>query len=426
MRRIAATLAVVGALLFSAGSAWADLDDGHAAYARGDYATALQEFLPFAKQGNALAQVMIGFMYDEGMDVPENDAEAAKWYRMAAEQGGELAQSMLGVLYRDGRGVPQDFTEAIKWFRIAAEQGDASSQYHLGNMYHTGRGVPQDYVQAHFWYNLATTHGEEAARQFRDDIADKMTSGQLAEAQRLARNWRPREDADPISSSDGNENAAPTDQQLPEQQELKKHSTGSGFVISSAGHVLTNNHVVEGCRQVRIPPDAVAETVASDVQSDLALLNVSVDKYEPATFRQGRGIRAGDPVIIAGYPLQGVLTSDLNITTGTVSALAGPGDDRRLMQVTAPVQPGNSGGPLLDFSGNVVGVVVGKLNAMKLARLTGDIPQNVNFAIQAGTTRSFLDAYSVPYETAPSTETLPPATVADRARGFTVLVECWK
>ena len=212
----------------------------------------------------------------------------------------------------------------------------------------------------------------------------------------------------------------------PMQRELEKHVTGSGFVVSSSGHILTNNHIVDGCRQVRIPPEAAAENVAGDAHSDLALLKMSGDLPKPATFRQGRGIRPGAAVLIAGFPLQGVLTSDLNITTGTVSALAGPGDDRRLMQVTAPVQPGNSGGPLLDLSGNIVGVVVGKLDAIKLARLTGDIPQNVNFAIQSGIARSFLDAYSVPYETAPSTETLPPAAVADRARDFTVLVECWK
>ena len=96
------------------------------------------------------------------------------------------------------------------------------------------------------------------------------------------------------------------------------------------------------------------------------------------------------------------------------------------MQVTAPVQPGNSGGPLLDLSGNIVGVVVGKLDAVKLAELTGDIPQNVNFVISAGVAWAFLDAYGVPYETADSDKQLDPAVVVDRARGFTVLIECWK
>ena len=98
MRRIAATLAVVGALLFSAGSAWADYDDGMEAYERGDYATALQKWLPLAEQGGAMAQAMIGSMYDEGMGVPKNDAEAVKWLIKAAEQGHENAKRHLKYL----------------------------------------------------------------------------------------------------------------------------------------------------------------------------------------------------------------------------------------------------------------------------------------------------------------------------------------
>ncbi len=143
-------------------------------------------------------------------------------------------------------------------------------------------------------------------------------------------------------------------------------------------------------------------------------------------FRGGRGIRAGDGIIVIGFPLRGILASEANVTSGTVSALAGPRDDRRLFQITAPVQPGNSGGPVLDRSGNAVGVVVGKLNAIRIARATGDIPQNVNFAVSAGTTRAFLDAQDVPYKTAPSTADLSPADVAAKARKFTVLLECWK
>ncbi len=99
MRRILATLAVVVALLFSAGSAWADYDDGMEAYERGDYATALQKWLPLAEQGGAMAQAMIGSMYDEGMGVPQNDAEAVKWYRRAADQGITQAQTLLGAMY---------------------------------------------------------------------------------------------------------------------------------------------------------------------------------------------------------------------------------------------------------------------------------------------------------------------------------------
>ena len=213
----------------------------------------------------------------------------------------------------------------------------------------------------------------------------------------------------------------------PAPRPLEIASTGTGFYVSSQGHMLTNEHVVKGCREVRIPPSTTIAIVARDTVVDLALLKGPSGAADAAAeFRQGRGIRPGDDIIVIGYPLRGVLASEANVTAGTVSALAGPADDRRFFQITAPVQPGNSGGPVLDMAGHAVGVVVAKLNAIRIARATGDIPQNVNFAISAGTARAFLDAQNVPYETAPSTNDLKPADIAAKARRFTVPVECWK
>jgi len=131
-------------------------------------------------------------------------------------------------------------------------------------------------------------------------------------------------------------------------------------------------------------------------------------------------------VVAVGFPLHGLLASSANVATGTVSALAGIGDDIRYLQISAPVQPGNSGGPLLDMSGNVVGVVVAKLDALRVAEATGDIPQNVNFAIKDAVARSFLEAKGVEYETAASERELGAAEVGARAAAFMVLVECWK
>lgn len=173
-----------------------------------------------------------------------------------------------------------------------------------------------------------------------------------------------------------------------------------------AGHILTNEHVVRGCAELRVPPAGVVAVAALDEAADLALL-AGPAGGAVAAFRQGRGIRAGAGVVVVGYPLRGVLASGANVTAGIVSALAGPGDDRRLIQITAPVQPGNSGGPVLDSSGNAVGVVVSKLDAIAMAQATGDIPQNVNFAVGAGAARAFLDAEGVAYETAPSEKAAP-------------------
>ena len=139
-----------------------------------------------------------------------------------------------------------------------------------------------------------------------------------------------------------------------------------------------------------------------------------------------RGTRPGDSVLVIGYPLHGLLASEANVTTGTVSASAGLRDDTRYLQITAPVQPGNSGGPLLDQSGNVVGVVVAKLNAMKLAKHTGDIPQNINFALKANVAKGFLESYGIEYESVPKGKVLSVPDVADAAREFTVRVLCYQ
>ena len=164
-----------------------DWNKGLAAYNAGDYATALQEFRPFAEQGYANAQTMLGIMYDNGNGVLQDSAEAAKWYRLAAEQGDAGAQAMLGVMYDNGNGVLQDSAEAVKWYRLAAEQGNINAQYNLGLMYVYGNGALQDNVLAHMWWNIAGANGDALGSENRGKVEKRMTREQIAEAQALAR-----------------------------------------------------------------------------------------------------------------------------------------------------------------------------------------------------------------------------------------------
>ena len=145
-----------------------------------------------------------------------------------------------------------------------------------------------------------------------------------------------------------------------------------------------------------------------------------------AYFREGRGARAGDKVSVAGYPLRGILGDSLNVGFGNVSSLTGIRNDSRLFQISAPVNSGNSGGPLLDQSGNIIGVVTSKLNALFVAEKIGEIPQGANFAIKSSIVRIFLDLNNVDYETASSRTPKTTTEVADEAQEFTLLVECWK
>ncbi len=183
---------VVGLALMLATPVLAGFQEGVDAYERGDYETALKKFLPLAEQGHGGAQNYLGELYAEGKGVPQDYTEAMKWYRLAAAQGDAAAQYFLGVRYAEGTGVPQDFQEAVRWFREAADQGNAAARNNLGQMYYQGRGVQQDYVQAYMWVSLAAVQGYELAAQGLEILEKKMTPDQLAEAQRLAREWTPK------------------------------------------------------------------------------------------------------------------------------------------------------------------------------------------------------------------------------------------
>ncbi|MHA1563900.1 MAG: trypsin-like peptidase domain-containing protein, partial [Alphaproteobacteria bacterium] len=209
-------------------------------------------------------------------------------------------------------------------------------------------------------------------------------------------------------------------QAVPVQRQLALAGTGTGFVIAGDGHVLTNDHVVKGCVEVRVKYGGevyVAPHLASDESNDLALLNTAIQTEDFLAFRAGRAIRPGDDVVVLGFPLQGQLSDQVKVTKGTISALAGPQNNRTLLQTTAPVQAGSSGGPLLDLSGNIVGVVMGKISSVEV--------ENVSFGIKSAIARIFLDAEGVNYRSSPSEGGESAADVAARARQFIVLVECW-
>jgi S1-C subfamily serine protease len=433
--------------------------------------------------------------YMDGAGVVQDYTEAALWIRLAAEQGDAEGQVIFGLMHKGGDGVSQDFLLAYMWINLGIaglppgelrdtaveSRGHAAAaltpaqfaraQEMARNWRPASRPMPQaasppqllsdeevfgrsaalEGVQAdlaELGYDPGPVDGvlgrrtRAAIRAFQADVGlpvDGRTSDELIAAL-----------TDAVTSGRSvAARSAPAGGALP-----RLDGTGTGFavgrrgffdevsvpVMPQDGQIVTNHHVVADCPEVRIRPpgqEAVAGAiVARDSGNDLALLRAPV-RLPVAVIRDDPGIRAGDSVVAVGFPLHGLLASEANVTTGTVSALAGIGNDTRFLQMTVPVQPGNSGGPLLDLEGRVVGVVVGKLDALKVASVTGDIPQNVNFAIKAGVVRSFLDASGVApsvggaRRVGPTAETaypIPqsPATVGADAKAFTVLVECWK
>ncbi|HUQ82146.1 MAG TPA: serine protease [Gemmatimonadaceae bacterium] len=236
--------------------------------------------------------------------------------------------------------------------------------------------------------------------------------------------------SDPVRPLARRDLAATHDGYADRRHDPEPDATGSGFVVNAAGYVVTNRHVVQGCRAITVRGDSSVRSSASVVAThgryDIAVLRANTSFDAVALFRDGAVIRPGDDVVAVGFPLAGLLANEPSVSTGSVNALAGIHDDRSVFQMSAPVQQGSSGGPVFDSSGNVVGIVVTKLNASLVAEETGDLPQNVNFALKGEIARTFLDELAIAYRSMPSSAHLANADVGDIGRRVAIMVECYR
>ncbi len=340
-------------------------------------------------------------------------------------QGHAGAQFNLGWMYDQGEGVPKDAAKAVEWYQKAAAQGDANAQYNLGLMYDRGEGVPTDLVLAYTWLNLAAAGGDEDATKMRSTAETLLSKSELAEAQRLSSGWK----KDQILAREERPASAST-APASTPGALVKQQTGSLFVVSKTGHAITNQHVIQGCTELRIEGrEGVAKRVTEDVVNDLALVQIPGEvKVTAAIAADPAKLRQGEDIVVFGFPLNAVLSSGENLTPGVVSALTGLGNNTNQIQITAPIQPGSSGSPVLNKKGVVVGVVSMKLDDMKMAKATGQIGQNVNFAINGQTLKTFLDTHKVEYRSGGGLLSFEKSTadLADEARKWTLVLECWK
>jgi uncharacterized protein len=486
MKQFFAAMVILTGLLSAAGAVWADeIEDSRKALYSGDYALALKLLAPRANQNVAWAQNGMGVLYQGGHGVTQDYTEAVKWYRKAAEQGYTKAQSNLGVMYIKGEGVPQDYREAAKWFRKAADQGLAESQFNLGICYENGFGVTQDYAEAMRWYRKAADQGyakaqsnlgmmykngkgvtqdyTEAAKWYRMAADQRNAEAQKrlkeAEAKAAAASTQSAEKERQAAEASRKEEQriAAAKREEVERQAAKAQSrqedpprssgSGSGFFVSKLGHIVTNEHVVRNCGSVTVGANAnkqVSATVLeTDKRNDLALLKLSSIEMASAdtkTLIQKLGltvvplsssglfrsddIELGERLLVAGFPFGDLYSNTIKVTGGMVSAIRGMGDDSGQFQMDAAVQPGNSGGPIYDKNGSVVGVVVAQLNKMKVAKAIGSMPENVNFGIKASTVRQFLTSSGLPTKWSDRSEAMSTTDIAKIAKNQTVMVVC--
>src|SRR6516165_11093544 len=402
-------------LLIISRPAVADFETAEAAQKRGEYSEAYRACKSEADAGDAQCQNLVGYLFQEGLGVPANETEAIRFFRLAAKRGLAIAQCHLGLAYERGLGVTPDQAEAghgiakdharaIEVLRHAADRGYVPAQIALAFELERYWGAARQPVRAYMWYLIAArTSSNQKLRvraiQGQDRLRMEFSSQEIIAARSAAESWTPigpRLEFGPL----GARPASPPVQASNSSAVPKPVSAGSGFFVSHDGDLITDNHVIEGCRELRIVRDDksnIAHVVATDAGADLAVLRVPGTAGDIASFRMDLE-KPGEAVVVAGYPLQGLLTSKASVTTGIVSALAGPKEDKNLLQITAPVQPGNSGGPLVDAHGAVIGVVARKLNSLRVARATGSLPENINFAVKADLARGLLDKNGIKYD----------------------------
>jgi len=212
----------------------------------------------------------------------------------------------------------------------------------------------------------------------------------------------------------------------PDLNKTYKVASGTGFYVSNAGHLITNDHVVDGCEIIKIQStgtDINTVILATDPKNDLALLKAS---HMPSIYFS---ISNNDPeelqdVIVAGYPFGDAFSSTIKFTQGVVSSLAGIGNDYSQFQIDAAIQPGNSGGPIVDMYGNMIGVAVSKLSYKKILKDYGVVPENTNFGIKASAVRNLMAANNVKVKS-PQSKTVTTSEKVKSIKAATVHLTCW-
>jgi len=333
-----------------------------------DYVKANKFYLQAAAQGHAAAMNNLGTSYEHGHGVPADATKAAKWYGNAARMNLAAAQCNLALMHATGLGVARDPKRALKFYRDAAGQGDVRAQFLLGAALHFGTLANPDRVEAAKWLQLAAHQGHAAARAHLAAVNGKLSSDQQKTVDKQVSTF--------LASATRSKNGA----------------IGSGFFITKQGHLLTTYHLVARAESIEVLLRGhrhLARVLKTDSVNNLALLKI--EAITPAlTLITGRQLHLGLPVFTIGLPAQSEKNSGPKYSHGFIRKLTGRTLDPRQVQANLNVQPNHSGAPLLDSTGQAVGMLMFQLNELKAYRATGSLPHTLNTALKAKRIHAFL------------------------------------
>jgi S1-C subfamily serine protease len=351
---------------------------GWSAYEQGDYAGALDAWLPLAEAENLNAQINVGLLYSLGLGVERDVDSAVRWYESAAVRDSELAQYNLGMLLVGE--IESRYEEGVAWLERAAKQGLPQAQYELGALLCEGRRGSADPARGVEWiYRAGLAY---LGRGNDDDAREALAAIRQAQPDDARAKQLERRIASFTLEVD------------PFEESGTSVSVGTGWVLPG-GYAVTNLHVVDGNTELTLETatgDTLRASIAlSDPENDLVLLRVDEPGRLPAALPLAGGVaRLGASVFTIGFPRIDVMGSSPKLTDGIISGVKGIRDDPSTYQISVPIQPGNSGGPLLDMEGRVVGVVASMLGAIIDSSGQAQPLPNVNYAIKASVLEDIL------------------------------------
>jgi S1-C subfamily serine protease len=357
--------------------------------------------------------------------------EGVRLFREGANKNCLDCALYLAFILWEGRATTQNFAEAVKWWQEAADLKSGAAMFGLAVAYAEGKGVTKDLSLSYVWSNLAVFHSQDEdeirrrATQYRNAISQKLTPEELVLAQEISSKWIPRS----ISIRAPLEIEDPINGRKSVDSKQTSQPIGTAFFVNREGYLITAHHVAASCNTIRVGVNgALAKVVSSDRINDVALLKADLAPQSIAEFRDADNLKQGEDVVVYGYPLAGVLSTEGVVSAGTVSALQGLENNSSQIQLDAPVQPGNSGGPVIDRKGAVVGVIISKLDALRVAKSIGDVPQNVNFAVKSRAVMDLLKSNRVEFTTAGFSRLFSRDNqkITADARGYVVRVDCDK